>query len=138
MQSGGAEADVTGLVSERFQIRCPQISHPALDAAGELLDCLVDRTGNFLECFDPFGGGLAGGVLIGVSVSSGAAGFHGGETAHAAILFVAFSADLNNVPGRFLTAGQQAAADDAVGEGKRFDDVAALGDAAIGEGGDTY
>ena len=106
MQTGGAEADEAGLVSERFQIRCPQISHSALDAAGELLDGLVGRTGNFLERFDPFGGGFAGGVLIGMSVPSGAAGFHGGETAHAAILFVAFSADLNDVAGRFLTAGQ--------------------------------
>ena len=48
MQAGGTKTDVTGLASKRFQIRCPQISHAALDTAGELLEGLVGGTGNFL------------------------------------------------------------------------------------------
>src|SRR5690606_22724891 len=88
---------------------------------------------DFLERFDAFGSELAGGVVFVVSVAGGAAVFHGGERAHAAVGFVEFAVDLDDFAGGFATAGEQTAEDDAVGEGQGLDDVAGLGDAAVGD-----
>ena len=87
---------------------------------------------HFLERFDAFGGDfpLAG---PGVAVTRGRAGLHRGEAAHAAVLFVEFAADFHDLARRLGAAGEQAAADHRVGQRQRLDDVAGLGDAAVGE-----
>jgi hypothetical protein len=41
--------------------------------------------------------------------------------------------DFHDLARRLAAAGEQAAADDGVGEGERLDDVAGLGDAAVGD-----
>ncbi len=131
--AGGAHADVAGFFAERGERCGSEVAHAALDAADEVVDCVVERAADFFEGFDAFGGGFAGGVVFVVAVARGAAGFHRGETAHAAVLFIEFAADLHDLAGRFAATGQDAAADDGVGEGEGFDDVAGFGDAAVGE-----
>lgn len=48
-------------------------------------------------------------------------------------MFVAFSVNFDDFAWGFFAAGEEAAADDGVGEGEGFNDVAAFGDAAIGD-----
>ncbi len=72
-----------------------------------------------------------------MTVAGGGAGFHGGGTAHAAVLFVELSIDFHDLAGGFGATGQEAAADHGVGEREGFDDVAALRDAAIGDDADA-
>ena len=108
-----------------------------MDSTGQLGEHGIDRTGNFLQRLHAFGGDFAGGVPGVVAVAGGAASFHRGEAAHAAILFVAFATDFNNVAGRFLAAGEQAATNYRVRQRECFDNITALGHAPIGDEGDA-
>lgn len=136
--AGGAHADVAGFFPERRKGRGAEVAHAALHAADEAVDGVVEGAADFLEGFDALGGGFAGGVVFVVAIAGGAAGFHRGEAAHAAVLFIEFAADLHNLAGGFAAAGQDAAADDGVGEGEGFYDVAGFGDAAVGEEFDVF
>ena len=136
--AGGADADVAGFFTERGKGRGAEVAHAALDAADQAVDRVVERAADFFERFDAFGGGFAGGVVFVVAVARGAAGFHRGETAHAAVLFIEFAADFHDLAGGFTATGQDAAADDGVGEGEGFHDVAGFGDAAVGEQFDVF
>src|ERR1019366_6193407 len=91
--AGGADADVAGLLAELREIFCTKITHAALDAADELREHAVHRADGFLERLNAFGGELARGVGLLMAVTRGTAGFHRGETSHAAILLVKFAAD---------------------------------------------
>src|SRR5947208_797595 len=86
--AGGADLDVTGLFAKGGEMRGAEVTHAALDAAGELGEDDVERGIDLLKGLDPLGGDLAHGILARVSVTGGATRLHGGEAAHAAILLV--------------------------------------------------
>ena len=136
--AGGADADVAGFFAERGERRGAQVAHAALHAADERVDRVVEGAADFFKGFDALGGGFAGGVVFVVAIAGGAAGFHRGEAAHAAVLFIEFAADFHDLAGRFAAAGQEAAADDGVGEGEGFHDVAGFGDATVGQEFDVF
>ena len=75
--------------------------------------------------------------FVGVAVAGGGAGFHGGETPHAAVLFVKFPADFHDLARRLGAAGKQPAANHRVRQRQRFDDVAGFRDAAVGHNRDA-
>ena len=131
--AGGAHADVPRLVPELRQIRRAQITHAALDAADELRQHPVHRAAHFLQRLDAFGRHFARGVRLLMAVARRAAGFHGGETAHAAILLVHLAADLHDIARGFRATRQNAAAHDGVAEGQGLHDVAGLCDATVGD-----
>jgi hypothetical protein len=89
--AGGADADVAGLPAEFAEILGAEVTHAALHAADQVAEHVVGGAGDFLEGLDALGGDLAGGVVLVVAVAGGAAGLHGGEAAHAAVLFVEFA-----------------------------------------------
>src|ERR1043166_1716834 len=110
--AGGADADVAGFLAELREVRSAEITHAGLDAADQLRDYAVHRTGNFLQRFHPFRRDLLRRILL-VAVTRGRAGFHRGEAAHAAVLFVKFAADFHDLARRFGATREQAAANHA-------------------------
>src|SRR6266566_2844087 len=50
----GADADVSGLLSQLSQVRRSQVTHSRLDAADQLREDPVGRRGNLFQGFDPF------------------------------------------------------------------------------------
>ena len=136
--AGGADADITGLGAELGQRRRAEVAHAALHPADERAEHVVDRAADFLESLNTLGGHLAGLIMLVVTVACGAARFHGGEAAHAPVLFINFSADFHDFAGRFPAAGEQATQNDGVGQRQGFDDIAALGDAAVGDESDIF
>ncbi|OQB89931.1 MAG: hypothetical protein BWX86_02335 [Verrucomicrobia bacterium ADurb.Bin122] len=104
-----------------------------MHAADQVAQHLIDRAADFLEGFDAFGGEFAGGVVLVLAVAGGAAGLHGGDAAHAAVLFIELAVDFHDLARRLAATGEQTAAHDGVGQREGFDDVARLGDAAVGD-----
>ncbi len=135
--AGGADLDIAGFIAELGEVGGAEVAHAGLDAADELGEDTVDGGGDFLEGFDAFGGDLLG-IGGGVSVACGGSGFHGGEAAHAAVLFIEFTADFHDLAGGFGATGEEAAAHDALGEGEGLDDIAGFSDAAVGEDGYAF
>jgi len=121
--SGGADAGIAGSGAELFEVGGTEVAEAGLDTSDELSQDAVDVGGEFLEGFDAFGGDFLGGVG-GVAVAGSGAGFHGGDAAHAAVLFVQLAADLDDLAWGFRGAGEDPAADDAVGEREGLDDIA--------------
>jgi len=113
-----------------------EVAQSGLETSDQLGEDRVDGARDLLEGFDAFGCGLAGAVGC-VPVAGGGAGFHGSVTPHAAVLLIEFAVDLHDLSRGLRAAGEQAAADDGIGEGERLDDVSGLGDAAVGEEGDA-
>ena len=134
--TGRGDADIAGALTMFGEVGRAKVTKAALDAAGEGAEDLVDRTGNFLEGFDAFGGDLAELAAGGVAVTGGRALAHGFVRTHAAVFLISLAVDLHQLARSFSAAGEQAAEDDRVGERERLDDVAALRDAAVGE--DTH
>src|SRR5690606_19710745 len=132
-----ADPNKAGPVAKTGEVGGAEVAHAGLNPADQLGEDGVDGAGDFLERFDPFGGHFSRGVELFVSVPGGRAHLHGGETSHAAVLFVKLAVDLDNFTGRFATAGEEAAADNRIGKRQRLDDIAALRDAAVGDNGDS-
>ena len=137
VQAGGTNANVAGFFAKAFQVARAEVAHAALNASDELLQNLINRAGDFLERLHTFRGNLARGILLGVPITRSAAGFHRGKAAHASVLLIAFTADLHNFAGRFLTTRQQATHDNRVSKGQRFHQISALGHAAVGNYGNA-
>ncbi|SVA57559.1 uncharacterized protein METZ01_LOCUS110413, partial [marine metagenome] len=113
--AGRADSGVAGLGPEVGQGGCAEVAHAGLDAPDQLAQELIQILRHFLERLDALGGNLAVGILWRVAVAGGGAGFHRGQAAHAAVLFVEFAADLHHLAGCLGAAGEQPAADHAVG-----------------------
>src|ERR1039458_5102436 len=60
--AGGADADVTRLVTELPEVCRAEITHAGLDAADELRQHAIHRAARFLERLDAFDGDLLRGV----------------------------------------------------------------------------
>ena len=135
--AGGADSNVTGVGAQFGEGGGTEVAHPGLDAANEFAEDSGEGPGGFLEGFDSFGGGLRGDVLAVVSVAGRGTVFHGGGATHAAILFIEFAVDLDDLPGGFVATGEEAAAHHTIGEGEGFHNVAGFGDAAVGKNGDA-
>src|SRR5262249_4961096 len=136
--ASGRHADVTGFLLQIGQRLRPEVAHAGLNAAHQVAEHVVHRTGNFLERLDALGGDLAHRVVLVVTLSRGRAGLHRGVRTHAAVLFVELAGNFHDFARRFTAAGEQAAEDDRVGEGERLDDVARLRDAAVGDDPDAF
>ena len=124
---------VAGFSAEVGEGGGAEVAHAALHAPNEIREHVVHGAADFLQRLDAFGGDLAGGVGLTVAIAGGAAGFHRGKRAHAAVLFVDLAGDFHDFARRFAATGEQAAADDSVGQREGFHEVTALGDAAVSE-----
>ncbi len=135
--AGRADADVAGVGAELLEVGGAEVAHAGLDAADEFAEYAGEGAGRFFQRFDAFGGCFGGDVLAVVPIAGGGAVLHGRAAAHAAVLLIKFAVDLDDLAGRFVATGQQAAAHDAVGEGEGLDHIARFGDAAVCEDGDA-
>ena len=134
--AGGADADEARLLAQLREVGRAEIAHAGLDAADQLRQHAVHRAADFLQRLDAFRRDLARRVGR-VAVARGRALFHRRQAAHAAVLLVELAADLHHLARRFRAAGKNPAANDRLRQRQRLDDVAGLGDAAVGEDGDA-
>lgn len=137
--AGGGDTDVAGVLAKGGQIGGSEVAHAALEATDQLAQSIVNAAGDLFESFNSLGGDLivAGGVIgFTVAVADGGTGFHGAVAAHAAVLLIEFPINLHDAAGGLHATGEQTAAHDGIGEGEGLDEVAAFGDATIGDGVD--
>ena len=134
--AGGADADEAGFLAQLGEVGRAEVAHAGLDAADQLRQDAVHRAAHFLQRLDPFGRDFARRVGR-VAVARGGPFFHRRQAAHAPVLLVELAANLHHLARRFRAAGEDAAANDRLGQRERLDDVPRLGDAAVGQDGDA-
>src|SRR5436190_16211493 len=66
--AGGTDADEARLVAQLGEIGCAEIAHAGLNAADELCQHTINRSGRFAQGFHAFGSDLGGDFLV-VSVT---------------------------------------------------------------------
>ena len=130
-EAAGGDADEAGALAELGDGGRADVAHAGLEAAHELEDDVGQRAFVRDAAFDAFRDELAGAVL---TVAVARAFLHRADGAHAAVGFEAAALRLHRLAGAFAGACQKRAEHDQVGAGgERFDDVARVADAAVGD-----